>query len=289
MPPRLFVAAIVVFWLSTSSWLFYREIWPRLQAGNPPAFTIDLTDEVGANTIEWRIYQKGDKEGADLSKVGSGLSWVRRLPDRTFELTSEFKLSMDLLFFRLQKISSSYRVNAEGQLLGLTGKVKFRHLSEKDKDPSVYPDMEVVVRAPVENGFLKPHVTFQMQGKQHTLLEGEPVPLSHKGSVLNPMHLVNKISGLKKGQSWRIPLLDPIPMSMPGLPAKEVIIDELHANVDEQVLIWHKEPVVCYRIDYNQPGQKVVASTWVRWRDGLVLQQYVNHQGIELTLVRENR
>src|SRR5262249_60804830 len=35
-------------------------------------------------------------------------------------------------------------------------------------------------------------------------------PVAYRGGmVLNPMHPVNRVTGLKPGQRWRIPLIDP--------------------------------------------------------------------------------
>ena len=32
MPSRHFAAAIVIFWLGTTGWMLYRDLWPRLSA-----------------------------------------------------------------------------------------------------------------------------------------------------------------------------------------------------------------------------------------------------------------
>ena len=62
----------------------------------------------------------------------------------------------------------------------------------------------------------------------------------------------------------------------------------LEAEVIVDALPWHGQdaPVTCYRIDYHEPGKKVTARTWVRRRDGLVLQQEAEHQGRRIILQR---
>ena len=38
----------------------------------------------------------------------------------------------------------------------------------------------------------------------------DPVPVSRHGSVLSPLHPVNRIEGLRPGQTWQLPLVDPL-------------------------------------------------------------------------------
>lgn len=274
MPPRLFVALILVFWASTTSWLFYREIWPRLRAGEAPPFSIDLTDEVGANVISWKVQQKG-------THIGDGISWVKRLPDRTFELNSELKfLRFDLFLFRVRKVAWAYRVTPEGKLVGLTGKVRFR--ARGDEDPRLFQDEEISVKAPVKEGQLEPTLYLN----ERPIYEAEPFQLSHTGSVLNPMGMVNKIEGLKDGQSWTVPLLDAMPV---GLPGKDLLVPQVYAHVSTDFLHWPiDQPVVCFRIDYSKPGEGNIATTWVRRRDNVVLKQEARLHGIDIALIRGN-
>ena len=45
MPARPLLLAILFFWVATTGWLFYKELWPHLRSGQPPPYTIDLADE----------------------------------------------------------------------------------------------------------------------------------------------------------------------------------------------------------------------------------------------------
>src|SRR5207253_2067046 len=58
MPPRWMTWAIVAFWLATTTWLVVREVAPRWRAGEPPPYTIDLTDEVSRQDIHWIVVQR---------------------------------------------------------------------------------------------------------------------------------------------------------------------------------------------------------------------------------------
>jgi hypothetical protein len=297
MPPRLFVAFIVVFWIATTSWLFYREIWPHLSSDEAPPFALDLTDEVGANAVGWSVWQKG-------KRIGAGFYQVRRQPDRTFEIHSELKfeqfdigLLKDLLTIRLKKISWTTRVTPEGQPLALSGKVRFRYKQDKD-DLINFIEHEFAVSGPITAGQFEPTVTLDEQ----PLPSPGPIALSRNGSVLNPMAMVNRIEGLRTGQRWSVPLFENMPQidNMPlPLPGKDLLVPKVLAEVHDDVLHWPvdekdkegrklvSEPVSCYRIEYTKPDGKVVQSTWVRRRDGLVLKQDVKVHGRELILIRE--
>jgi hypothetical protein len=93
------------------------------------------------------------------------------------------------------------------------------------------------------------------------------------------MHLLSRVPGLLAEQCWRLPLLDP------GLAGMS--LTELEARVRLELLDWENHPVPCYKIEYRTPGeQEVRASTWVRQRDGLVLQQDAGFGGREFEIVR---
>ncbi|MCI0637608.1 MAG: hypothetical protein L0Y72_01870 [Gemmataceae bacterium] len=273
MPSRLVVLLIVLFWLATASWLVVREMVPRWLAGNAPRIALDATDEIGGNVVRWLVFKKDDL-------VGDGISRVKRLPDRTFELKSEFKFQkLDLLnIVTIKKIVSRYRVTKEHGLVEVGALI---WINEKvGKAVAGFPDVEIEVNGVVEDGMLATKLF--VLGEEQRLLPIQPVKAP--GNVLNPMHLLNKIPGLREGQSWLIPLFDPLSA---GLPGHGMTISQLEAAVSAVKLKWGGTDVACYRIDYREPGKKVTASTWVRSRDGLVLQQAAFHQGMDLTLVRE--
>src|SRR5262249_10575604 len=86
MPSRYTVMLIVAFWLGTSSWLFYHDLWPRLTPGVPPPFSIDLADEAQAQPILWVVNHNGRRTGRAYIKT-------EYLKDRDlFSIEGEFKL-----------------------------------------------------------------------------------------------------------------------------------------------------------------------------------------------------
>jgi hypothetical protein len=278
MPSRPLTIAIIVFWLGTTGFMLYREVLRWAWADEPPPITFELADEVGSQLISWKALQNGEEIGRGTSKVGRDR---RRGADRAFELRSEFKFDKLTLFnvVEVKKLSSMYRVTPEGALRELETKLTVR--------PKGNPLLQLLpenieIRGVVEEGLLKPRILFN--GVEQEFFKLQPVAVSAHGNVLNPMHLLNRVPGLRAGQRWRIPLIDPF---APSLPGQSMAIPKLEAEVVTDSLLWNEQNVPCYRIDYNEPGKRVTASTWVRRQDGLVLRQEADYQAMSLVLERE--
>jgi len=285
MPPRIVTVTIILFWLTTTGALVYYEVAPRFQAGEPPPFTIPLTAEVSTTSVDWNVLGKD-------GPIGKGTTRISRGADHAYELSAEFKIDrFKVLFIELEdmKIKSEYGITDEGSLLRSSAHVKL--IATK------IPLIEIK-SVPVEidfTGVVKDHqfhsqLTGIVFGETKSL-ELEPIPVSQSGNILNPMHLVHKISGLHTGRSWRIPLMDPmraIPATMRGLvPDKGQLANELVATVRLEDLSLHGITEACFKIDYTKPEEtRPLAATWVRRRDDAVLQQWASYEGIEYTLQR---
>jgi hypothetical protein len=267
MPPRWITGTIIGFWLATTGWMLYQEVSLRYRAGEPPPFGIDLTDEVGANTIPWSVLEKGER-------VGVGTSKVHRRGNRTFQLYSDFHFDNkeSLRFLTFQKVTSVSHVTTEGELLDLAAEVEVQVRLPFAGERLI----KAKIIGKVENHYLVPEAEYD--GQKYKLPSSMKVKVP--GNVLNPMLLVNKYNGVRAGQSWPVPLLDPTSFRNLSVPL-------VHAEVAEASLDWHGQDVPCFRIDYHEPGKKVTARTWVRQRDGLVLQQEAEHNGRELILLRD--
>jgi hypothetical protein len=280
MPSKSITAAIVVFWLATTGWLLYREFAPRFSSGAPPPFTIDLTDEVGKNTVNWWVVQNDEK-------VGDGFTQIIRHPDRTYEFLADFRLNeFALLGMKPKlKILGAYRITEDGNLTQAAANLK----AEFPEVP-LAPRIEFDFAGAVRDRKLHPEIKLLVNGANVNPFAPEPIPVAESGRILNPMHLVHKISGLREGQTWMIPLMDPfkaLPSALSdNLPGKNLRIDQVQAEVTTAPLDWNRVETLCFKIEYRRPGEKVIAATWVRRRDGLVLQQWASYEGIEYTLVR---
>src|SRR5260370_38876736 len=82
MPPRSIVAAVLLFWLGANGWMFYREVWPHWRSGEPPPYTIDLTEALGHASIRWDILKKDMRIRYAPSRGG-------RPPDRTSKMPNQ--------------------------------------------------------------------------------------------------------------------------------------------------------------------------------------------------------
>jgi hypothetical protein len=318
MPPRNLTLAIVAFWLGITGWMVYRDLWPRLHSGEPPPFAIDLTDEVSvgnvlgqgpgaqftAQAIPWSIQLRG-------KRIGYALTRVQRHEDRTFELVAELRFDpkLDAGPLEVKRVTSSYHVTSSGELLGLG----IRALLEDQAGllrafiaslgvPTLRgTQVEVGIEGEVKDGLFHPHAmaydndptkppaqALIKKELPEGILKLHPVPISEGGTVLNTMQPLNRLQGLREGQTWRVPRIDPLEavlatLNMGGPPR----IRYLDAQVSSGTLSWGGRDEPCWRIDYAEPGRPEAARTWVRRRDGLVLQQEARQDGTEMVLRRD--
>lgn len=281
MPPRYLTCAIIAFWLGTTTWLFVREIRPRLWPEGPPPYSIDLTEEAQRDiTTHWTIYRNNQDSGYCRT-------WVRYHPsDDTFELTGEFKLWMlprgtrqaDLV------IQSMYRVTREGQLRGITARLT-----------ATLANVPIAgtIEGAVKNGLFSPRV--ELSQPFSFAQELKPVPVASGGSVLNPLQPLNRLPGLRKGQRWQIPLVDPL-SDLAHKYIKEVAgtLSTPQVRVLNAEVLPETKPlpgtsddaaVPCLVIEYR--GEDTQARTWVRASDGVVLRQEITQDREQLVLVRD--
>jgi hypothetical protein len=280
MPSRSIVAAVLLFWLGANGWMFYREVWPHWRSGEPPPYTIDLTEELGHASVNWQIWKK-DK------KIGTAISRVERQRDRTYKLHIQFRFDkFHVVILEVRKLSGVYHVTEDGELLGLSSQAA---VAMKDKLGSL--EMEFEVKGLVEDGQLVPELFFN---GEKLALGDLKVPVSGHGGALNPLHPLNRLPGLSEGRRWRITLFDPMsalgkamgPQLQEAL--EGVSVRELLAEVKTDTLEWGRAEVDCFKIEYRTPGDAdLVAATWVRRRDGLVLQQHSSYGLSEMTLRRD--
>jgi hypothetical protein len=300
MPARHHILAIVAFWVATTGWLCYRDIWPRLWPGEPPPFTIDLVDEASEQKVFWTILQEGDVKGY-------AQTWVMYHPsDNTFDIAGLFKYWSQPREQQNQPdrvMESRYRVTPEGELRRLSAEVT------ATLAPPFQPSLTVLVEAkisgPVANHRFSPHARLNFL-EMRLERDFPPVEVSRRGSVLNPLQPLNKLRGLRPGQRWRIPFVDPLEDTLravaPSLPGLNLVTSrnsELEAEVLPQVLplpalpLVAKEPPLLPRrsgdpcLVIQLSGEDTSGRVWVRETDTLVLRQEITHQGVPLTLDRD--
>jgi hypothetical protein len=310
MPPRYVTLAIVAFWLATTGWMASRDLFPRFRTGEPPPFTIDLTDEVSladvvkvenpvsrftAQTIPWIILLNGER-------VGFAVTRVQRQEDRTFDLQAELRFKELKMPWAVQitSLMNTYRVTSAGDLRGMSVRLILRDLTGLFQGGMKDTQIEVGMEAEVEDGMLIPHAYLYEPELRHPgpwaktkkeLLSGlKPIPVPERGAVLNTLQPLNRQLGLREGQTWTVPRLDPLEavtaiLGLTGPPRTRY----LDARVSAAPFTWDGKEVPCWRIDYAEPSNKISARTWVQRSDGLVLQQEASHDHMHMVLRRDPR
>jgi hypothetical protein len=281
MPSRPVLLGILGFWLAANGWLFYREVWPRLRPGQPPAYSIDLADEVRAEPISWDVFFNKQPAGTAVSSVAYDQ------PTGTFELRCDYTFhkdkGLDVAFLKVRKMTSALRVTRQGQLRQARADVKMVS--------GLLGSAEMKLQADVDNGLLTPRLEVRAgAGLWDQKLKFDPVPVSEGGSVLNPMHPLNKVTNLREGQHWRLPDVDPLKTAAAALgqqvTGQAFTFPSLVAEVRSTALAWDAKSVECWLIVYSEPGGKLTARTWVRKADDLVLQQEAHNERNEFVLLR---
>ncbi len=308
MPPRLVVVAVGLFWLASTGLLFQREIWPKLRPGDPPAFTIDLAYEAQsqASVTTWRVLR-------NKQRIGMVHTWISYDQDSDlFDLNSEIKeldlgdvgplhvwiediLPRNTLPEKQRPMRGTYRVTREGELRSLKIDLPLRiGTGNAVKDLALKTRIEVEGRVEGKEFKASGHVEFA--GQRHAF-ELPTITLRARPNILNPLHPVNRIAGLRPGQHWTMTVMDPLADSLTELaardPALELLIRKSRSaeTIDAEVLpevenlAWETARVPCLVIEYHS-SDNAAARTWVRASDGLVIQQEASFWGEKLVLKR---
>jgi hypothetical protein len=279
MPSRLLTALILLFWAGSSCWFFFVEFWPQIRGGDAPPFVIDLADEARKNSppISWKVLRGGKSIGTLSTSIHY------RESDDSFELVGKVS-NVDLGLagaVEVVQMVNTYRINRDGKLLSINAEAILR-MSSMPKDMQ----LKVLLDSLLEGSLYK--TTLKLESKfLNRELKLPEVPMSNRGSALNPLHPVDRIRGLTPGKTWRIALFDPIREALSGmLPFSSSDVTYLQAQVlpETRTLEWAGKDRECYVIEYTGDGVK--AQTWVLVSDGSVLRQEARFHQDELVLER---
>jgi hypothetical protein len=290
MPSRLVTLAIVVGWFLSAGWFVVRDVLPYWRTGHPPPYTIELSDEALRQVVptRWTFTIDGRKVGV----IRTSLHY--READDTFELAAACPEMTLATVGGIEVLARDYddaiRVTRDGDLRGMRTAVK---LALRGLGPDLAARIEMT--AEVRDGRLERHGSFEAPGLGKTDLALEPAD-PPRGGVLNPMHPVPRISGLRPGQEWQQPLTDPrsdilravVVRALGGqAPILAAPPTTLFARVlpETQELDWNGETHACLVVEYR--NEDYTARTWVRQVDGMVLRQAADAHGETLVLQRE--
>ena len=270
MPPRITIAAIISFWLGMTAWLIEREVVPMMLAEDAPSYKISLTDEIGTPLVNWIVLSNG-------KRVGTGTSSILAHEDHTYEFRSNLNLErVSIAGLAIKRLESMYRVTEKGKLEAMAAKFNLSTFGAK-----LNFGMPEVVEIQGEATGDELPLRLLIDGEENKIIALGKIDLRRQGNVVNSMHMVSRLRGLRVGQTWKITFL-----KLPS-PTGENSLSSLIAEVKSDRLPWNKREVACFKIEYYQPGtEDIAARTWVRKLDGLVLQQQAHELGFELTMQR---
>jgi hypothetical protein len=305
MPPRWLSLPIVLFWLTTTGWLLYQDVWPLLLPNQAPPYTIDLEDEVQSQQalplhIHWSVfyndrpYLRAETWVSHSAKDDTFTLGARITPRSDPAKVKEADAGADPFAGVLQigEAESQYQVARNGDLQA----VSFKFAGEARLKGLVIPG-QGLFSGVVHDGALNAHLHAEsavLAGKPIDV-DLDPMPMSRHGSVLSPLHPVNRIEGLRPGQTWRLPLVDPLKTAFgailkkylgvsPGEWENEIVVTA-QVLPQKQMFTWNQKQVECLVIQYN--ADDVSAKTWVEADTGRVLCQESERGGEHVVLLRD--
>jgi hypothetical protein len=316
---------IVVFWLAATGWLFWHDLWPQWRPGEPPPFHIDLVEEVQKepnnkdwNKIDWNV----QLDGKDVFKAATWVTYDKE--NETFDLHAHYRASTMgsntrkyevARIFQVTKMASVYRVTRAGELRSLSTEIVVS-LPKEGEGQSLFAWANLFqkkVPAPPKGNILSPHdptreVHFNLWGEvqdgqffahcqavsprleRELKIDLPPAAVSHNGSVLLPLHPVNRIHGLRPGQTWRQPLVDPFRDALAALPGLSGGPHFVTAHVLDQpqtLTLGDKAETACLVIEYEDEGE-IVGRTWVEQDSERVQRQEAQIGGDHWSMTRDN-
>ena len=288
MPPRWLSILIVVVWVLFSARLVVLDLLPRLLPGQPPPYTIDLVEEARTTRsyVDWMVLRDGTQAFRSRSRVLHPEHDVFELTSELMPLKKDDRVPLNGMLLR--RLASTYRVNGAGDLLGLSVRLEGIPQVVKLLPFPIDTNLELEIEGTVKDHRLRPTIRMTTKKDQRREFALPEVRLHQGGSVLLPLHPVNRLTGLSPGQSWQMTVLDPLSDSFAALHGGGGGLRLLRARVrgeTEEFSRPLKKSVICLVIDYE--GDDFVASTWVERERGLVICQEATLGGERWSMYRE--
>jgi hypothetical protein len=287
MPPRPFVAVVVIGWLAAIGWLVADRWLPWLRTSEQPAFVVDLSDEVAPDHGTWSLQVRGKKAGTAETRVAPK-------KDGTFEQTSrlrELELPYGPVTVKMPAFAVTQIVSREGNLLSLEAKTQM-HITGIGIDSKV----DVLLHGEVIDNEFRGECDLDVGGDK-SVERLEPIRMT--GGAFSPWQPRQKFPPLHPGQSWRVVNIDPLAVCLSAA-MKQVITKkvgfrvsgdeeppELLARVEPEIEeITHRDRAYSCRVITYQ-ADRVLAKTWVHVEDGKVMRHEVTRNGELVVMQRE--
>jgi hypothetical protein len=318
MPPRWLSGIIVAFWLATTGWLFWHDLLPRWLAGEPPLFHPDFVDEVqqksaNALTTNWIVERRDEKQSTPYPVFHASTSVQYDKKNDTYSLNASLDATKDpqlhsvivMKVLKVNSITSAYRVDRSGQLHSLDAEVKVRFDLALSGLGQFFMEQQPLFQEDSSSEPISLRIWGEVRDRQfyahcsatakslHKPLHFDlpPVAVSYKGSVLMPLHPVNHIRGLRLGQSWRQPLVDPLHDAFASLTGFSSGVSWLNARVlpQPEMLKLEDSKTRCLVIVYTNDDNETMGRTWVEQEGERVLQQEAILEGSHWIMKRQSQ
>ncbi len=287
MESRWFNGVVILFWLTTMSWLVVAKVLPPLSRGEPPNYQTVYaaqTPDAPDPPVGWKIGWNDHELGWAVSRVDHSPNGVTEVHSRVHfdripleDMASKLlRLMMGATIASAEQMKidagSTLEIDPLGKLAGFRSRLRVSDL----------PDV-IQIRGTVEGSELT--VTFNYGNVVRPPMKQFLPPDAMIGDELSPQ---GRMPGLHVGQTWTMPVCSP-------LRPEQAKIEILQASVeDRETIQWNGNDVptlvVVYRADSGTGFRSVREPRGKLWVDesGTVLKQEANIYNSRLTFVRLN-
>ena len=281
MYSRTLTTVIILFWLTTTTWLVATKVLPLLQVGDPPNYRAIVAAQRRQPTVGWDLSLDGHPLGWALTTANSlsdgstemcgrihfdELPLAKLAPDWSMALKTVWQITIAKLP-RITMDASSNLVVKNGRLTRFDSTVQIDRLTP------------VRLFGTVDGA----HVAVRVESKDFSSQTAFWIP---PGALLDDsLSPQTQLPGLHVGQTWTVPTYSPLrPLTNP--------VEILRAKVEgREEITWNGHKEVCDRVTYRREsgfsmgGNSECGHLWVRG-DGTVLIQDTVMLDARITFVR---
>jgi hypothetical protein len=285
MPPRWICILILLFWVLTNGWLLWGDLLPFWGASEAPPLVMDIDDEIKLQRnvkAGWSVFVDDD----DPKRPSyDAYTQVEHQDKDLYEISFELRPKPDTAggsrkqkdrLFKAERMVSHCQVTGDGQLRSLMALVEVEVKGIK---------VVATFTGDARGGEFSGHYRIATNNMIVSDSDLDPVPVPRHGAVLMPVHPLQRLPGLRPGQSWTVPELDPLV----GFPFTQMRVVRLRARVlpEPETIPWKGRDVACLVVVSGGDDQEV--RTWVERDSGMVLRQQTSFGGQKWVLQRENK